>query len=163
MPEFAIRTATVEDVPAIYRLILGLAEYERALPEEVPATEAMLSQTLFGPQPGAEVLMGCEDGVPVGFALFFHNYSTWQARKGVYLEDLFVIPEARGRGYGKALLVKLAQIARERNCARMEWSVLDWNTPSIEFYKSLGAVAKDEWTGYRLTEEAITRLADSAQ
>jgi GNAT superfamily N-acetyltransferase len=159
MSRFAIRRATVDDVPVILELIHGLAEYEHASAEEVPATEAMLRATLFGERPQAEVLLGCEDGVAVGMALFFHNYSTWRARHGLYLEDLFVKPECRGRGYGKALLVELARIAAERNCARLEWAVLDWNRPAIDFYLSLGAVAMDEWTVYRLTEDAIQRLA----
>jgi GNAT superfamily N-acetyltransferase len=159
MSAFAIRRATIADVPAILALIRGLAEYEHATAEEVPADEDMLRASLFGARPQAEVLLGCEGGEAVGIALFFHNYSTWRARHGIYLEDLFVKPECRGRGYGKALLVELARIARERGCARLEWAVLDWNRPAIDFYRSLGAVAMDEWTVFRLTEDAISRLA----
>ena len=159
MPDFAIRPAVPDDVPVILSLIRGLAEYEKAKPEEVPANEAMLWQSLFGERPFAEALLACLDSRPVGFALFFHNYSTWRARPGLYLEDLFVLPEMRGRGFGKALLRELARIASERGCARMEWAVLDWNAPAIGFYKSLGAVALDEWTIFRLTEDAIARVA----
>jgi len=160
MPDFAIRPAVAGDVPVILSLIRGLAEYEKAAPEEVPANEEMLRESLFGARPFAEALLACLDGRPVGFALFFHNYSTWRARPGLYLEDLFVLPEMRGRGFGKALLRELARIARERGCARMEWAVLDWNAPAIGFYKSLGAVPLDEWTIFRLTEDAIARVAE---
>jgi GNAT superfamily N-acetyltransferase len=160
MPDFVIRPATEADIPVILELINGLAEYEKAAPEEVPANEALLRQSLFGPRPAAEVLIACEGGEAAGFAVFFHNYSTWQARHGIYLEDLFVKPEMRGRGYGKALLRELARIARQRNCPRIEWSVLDWNTPSIDFYKSLGAVPLDEWTTFRMTRDAIELLAN---
>jgi len=160
MPDFVIRPATEADIPVILELINGLAEYEKATPEEVPANEALLRQSLFGPRPAAEVLIACEGGEAAGFAVFFHNYSTWQARHGIYLEDLFVKPEMRGRGYGKALLRELARIARQRNCPRIEWSVLDWNTPSIDFYKSLGAVPLDEWTTFRMTRDAIELLAN---
>ncbi len=158
-----IRPATLDDIPVILRLIRGLAEYEKASMEEVPATEETLRATLFGDRPQAEALIAGLDSAPVGFAIFFHNYSTWRARRGLYLEDLFVLPEVRGRGVGKALLVELARIALERNCARLEWSVLDWNTPAIDFYKSIGAVAMDEWTVYRLTEDAIERLANAGR
>ncbi|MCS7012640.1 MAG: GNAT family N-acetyltransferase [Chloroherpetonaceae bacterium] len=154
-----IRFATEQDVPLILTFIKALAEYER-LSSEVQATEARLRQTLFGSPPAAETLLAFEGDEPVGFALFFHNYSTFLGQRGLYLEDLFVKPEHRGKGYGKALLVRLAQIAKERNCGRMEWSVLDWNTPSIEFYKKLGAVPMSDWTTFRLTSEAIARLAE---
>jgi GNAT superfamily N-acetyltransferase len=150
--------ATAEDVPVILELIRGLAEYER-LADKCAATEAQLRETLFGPRPAAEVLLASADGETVGFAVFFTNYSTFLARPGIYLEDLFVKPHARGKGIGKALLVRLAQIARERGCGRMEWSVLDWNEPSIRFYESLGAVAMKEWTVYRVTGEALETLA----
>lgn len=155
---FAIRTANESDVPLILAFIRDLARYEK-LEDRVVATEETLRATLFGNPPFAEVLIAEEDGDPVGFALFFHNYSTFLARPGVYLEDLFVKPEARGRGYGKALLARLAAIANERNCGRVEWAVLDWNEPSIKFYESLGAVALDEWKIFRLTGDALNALA----
>ncbi|HEV2719910.1 MAG TPA: GNAT family N-acetyltransferase [Thermoanaerobaculia bacterium] len=155
---FAIRAATESDVPLILQFIRDLAEYERLL-HKVVATEEMLRASLFGNPRFAEVIIGEEDGTAVGFALFFHNYSTFLAQPGIYLEDLFVKPEARGRGYGKALLARLAQLARERGCGRVEWAVLDWNTPSIDFYKSLGAAPMDDWTVFRLTGEALERLA----
>jgi GNAT superfamily N-acetyltransferase len=143
-------------------LILGfiraLAEYEK-LPHEVVAGEAMLRQHLFGERPVAEVILSEWDGEAVGFALFFTSFSTFVGRPGLYLEDLFVREEMRGRGIGRALLVELARIAVERNYGRMEWSVLDWNTPSIEFYKKLGAQPKDEWTVYRVAGEALQKLA----
>jgi GNAT superfamily N-acetyltransferase len=158
LPDFAIRVATVEDVPTILSLIRDLAEYERA-PHEVVATEANLEEALFGPRPAAEVLLGEEAGEPVAFALFFHNFSTWMGRPGLYLEDLFVKPVVRGKGYGRALLVRLAQIAAERGCGRMEWAVLDWNEPAIEFYRKLGARPNEEWTIFRLTRDGIANLA----
>jgi len=155
---FAIRIATESDVPLILTFIRDLARYEK-LEDRVVATEEMLRATLFGSPRFAEVLIGEEDGAPIGFALFFHNYSTFLGRPGVYLEDLFVKPEARGRGYGKALLARLAAIANERNCGRVEWAVLDWNEPSINFYRSLGAVSLDDWRIFRLTGEALSALA----
>jgi len=155
---FAIRSATEADVPLILRFIRALAEYER-LADRVVATEETLRATLFGNPRFAEVLIGSEDETPVGFALFFHNYSTFLGAPGIYLEDLFVIPEARGHGYGKALLARLAQIARERGCGRVEWAVLDWNEPSIKFYESLGARGLDDWRIFRITGEALERLA----
>ena len=161
MQEFRIEWARESDVPVILSLIRGLADYEKAGPGDLSVDESTLRASLFGRKPAAEVLLAYEDGRPVGFAVFFHNFSTWRGRHGLYLEDLFVIPEARGHGCGKALLRKLARIAMERGCARMEWAVLDWNTPAIEFYKSLGAVAKDEWTIFRLSGDAIERLAAS--
>lgn len=149
----------------VLSLIRALAEYERE-PQAVEATEEMLRQGLFGRGVGnggrgasAECLIGEVDGEPKGFAVFFHNYSTWKGRSGMYLEDLFVMPEARGVGLGKALLVHLAKIAVERGCGRLEWSVLDWNTPAIEFYKSLGAKAMEEWTIYRVSGDGLARLA----
>ena len=159
---FEIRIATEADVPLILSFIRALADYEK-LADRVIATEDSVRQTLFGNPRFAEVLIAEEDANPVGFALFFHNYSTFLARPGVYLEDLFVKPEARGRGYGKALLARLAEIARERNCGRVEWAVLDWNEPSIAFYRSLGAVSLDDWRMFRLTGPALDALADSMQ
>ena len=125
------------------------------------ATEATLTEVLFGKKPAAEVLLLFENLTAVGFAVFFHNFSTWLGRHGLYLEDLFVKPEYRGRGYGRALLVQLAKIARDRGCGRMEWAVLDWNEPAIQFYGKLGAKPMDEWTVFRLTRDGIARLADS--
>jgi GNAT superfamily N-acetyltransferase len=155
-----IRTATVTDVPVILELIRDLATYERA-PSEVTATEEQLVDVLFGPKPAAEVLLAFENDMPIGFAVFFHNFSTWLGRPGLYLEDLFVKPEVRGKGYGRALLVDLARIARDRGCGRMEWAVLDWNEPAIEFYRKLGAKPMDEWTVFRLTRDGIAKLAES--
>jgi GNAT superfamily N-acetyltransferase len=158
MKPFEIRTATEADIPVILQLIRDLAEYERA-PEAVIATEAGLREVLFGAKRSAEVLLALEQTTPVGFAVFFHNFSTWLGRPGLYLEDLFVKPEKRGNGYGRALLERLAQIAKERGCGRMEWAVLDWNDPAIQFYRKLGAMPMDEWTVFRLTEEGIAKLA----
>ena len=145
-------------MPTILSLIRELAEYERA-PNEVVTTEVRLEEALFGAHPAAEVLLGEENGEAVCFALFFHNFSTWIGRRGLYLEDLFVRPARRGKGYGRALLVRLAQIARERDCGRMEWAVLDWNEPAIEFYRKLGARPNDDWTIFRLTRDGIAQLA----
>jgi len=161
MSDMHIRPGVEEDIPAILALIHALAEYEKARPDEVPVSQAVLRESLFGARPAAEALLADVDGETVGLALFFHNFSTWQGRRGLYLEDLFVRPAMRGRGVGKALLRELARIAVARGCARMEWAVLDWNTPSIEFYKNLGAVPMDEWTIFRLTAPAIARLAES--
>jgi GNAT superfamily N-acetyltransferase len=158
---FTIRGATVADVPVILELIRALATYERA-PNEVTATEQGLTEVLFGQKPAAEVLLAFENETAVGFAVFFHNFSTWLGRPGLYLEDLFVGPEHRGKGYGRALLIHLAKIARERGCGRMEWAVLDWNEPAIEFYRKLGAKPMDEWTVFRLTRDGIAKLADSS-
>ncbi|HEY2124446.1 MAG TPA: GNAT family N-acetyltransferase [Chthoniobacterales bacterium] len=157
---FTIRPAGIADVPIILQLIRDLATYERA-PNDVTATEEQLRKVLFGDRPSAEVLLGWEGESPVGFAVFFHNFSTWLGRPGLYLEDLFVQPEKRGRGYGRALLEHLARIARERGCGRMEWAVLDWNEPAIQFYRKLGAAPMHEWTVFRLTGDEIARLADS--
>jgi len=143
--DFQIRPAGINDVPIILELIRDLATYERA-PNEVVATEEGLAKVLFDERAAAEVLLAFEGDSPVGFALFFHNFSTWVGRPGLYLEDLFVKPEKRGKGYGRALLVELAKIARDRGCGRMEWAVLDWNEPAIKFYHSLGATPMDEWT-----------------
>jgi len=158
---FAIRPARVADVPVILELIRALATYERA-PNDVTATEKGLTEVLFGEKPAAEVLLAFENETAVGFAVFFHNFSTWLGRPGLYLEDLFVRPEDRGKGYGRALLIHLAKIARERGCGRMEWAVLDWNEPAIEFYRKLGAKTMDEWTVFRLTRDGIAKLADSS-
>jgi len=157
---FQIRPAHVEDVPIILQLIRDLATYERA-PNDVTATEEQLIEVLFGERPAAEVLLAFEGQSPVGFAVFFYNFSTWLGRPGLYLEDLFVKPERRGKGYGRALLVELAKIARDRGCGRMEWAVLDWNEPAIKFYRALGAKPMHEWTVFRLTRDEIARLADS--
>ena len=154
-----IREATESDIPLIFRFIKGLAEYER-LADRVVADEEKLRRTLFGNPRFAEVILAEEEnGEPAGFALFFHNYSTFLAQPGIYLEDLFVREEMRGRGYGKALLGRLAQIARERGCGRVEWAVLDWNEPSIAFYRSIGAVSLDDWMIMRLTGDALAKMA----
>jgi GNAT superfamily N-acetyltransferase len=158
--QFEIRPAHVEDVPIILGLIRDLATYERA-PDEVTATEEQLVDVLFVERPAAEVLLAFEGQSPVGFAVFFYNFSTWLGRPGLYLEDLFVKPDNRGKGYGRALLIELAKIARGRDCGRMEWAVLDWNEPAIKFYRSLGAKPMDEWTVFRLTRDGIARLAES--
>jgi len=151
-----ITIATEGDVPLVLGFIKALAEYER-LADSVVATEDGLRATLFGKRPYAECVIARWQGEPAGFALFFHNYSTFLGRPGVYLEDLFVKPEFRGKGVGRALLQYLAKIALERNCGRLEWSVLDWNTPAIGFYKSLGAEPMEDWTIFRLKGEALTR------
>jgi GNAT superfamily N-acetyltransferase len=154
----SIRPAVPADLPLIAQFIRDLAAYEK-LSHEVRFDEAGLGERLFGPRPYAEVLIGEVDGAAQGFALFFHNFSTFEGRPGVYLEDLFVRPEARGAGLGKALLGHLAKLAVERDCARLEWWVLDWNTPSIGFYESLGARLMDEWTVMRVDGDALTHLA----
>ena len=155
-----IRDATEADVPLILQFIRDLAEYER-LAERVTATEEMLRRTLFGNPRFAEVILAEEDGQPAGFALFFHNYSTFLGQPGIYLEDLFVREPMRGRGIGKALLGRLARLARERGCGRVEWAVLVWNAPSIAFYRSIGAVSLDDWKVFPLTGDALDELADS--
>ena len=153
-----IRPAQPADVALIVRLIKSLAKYER-LEHMVVANEEKMRTALFGDRPYAETLIAELDGKPVGFALFFHNFSTFLAQPGIYLEDLFVEPEQRGAGIGRALLARLAQIAVERECGRLEWAVLDWNKDAIGFYKRLGATPNDEWTVYRLTGEALRSLA----
>ena len=153
----AIRPATSADLPLIAALIHALADYEK-LADEVRFDEAVLGEKLFGPRPYAEVLIGELDGIPQGFALFFHNFSTFEGKPGIYLEDLFVRPEARGSGLGKALLAELAVLALARDCARLEWSVLDWNAPAIGFYKKLGARLMDEWTVMRVDGAALAQL-----
>jgi GNAT superfamily N-acetyltransferase len=157
-PACTIRFGQPDDVPTIFDLIKGLAEYER-LSHAVVGNEELLREHLFGNRPYVEVLLAEADGRAVGFALFFHNYSTFLTRPGIYLEDLFVLPEERGRGYGKALLTALGRLAVDRGCGRLEWSVLNWNEPSIQFYRSLGAISLDEWTVNRVTGEALERLA----
>ena len=156
-----IRPATIEDLPTIISLIRGLAEYEKLL-ESVVLDEVALSEHLFGARRYAEVLLAEDRGEGVGFALFFHNFSTFLGRPGIYLEDIFVRTEARGKGHGKALLTEIAKIAVARGCGRVEWSVLDWNEPSIGFYRSLGAVPLDEWTVFRLSGPALARLGSGA-
>lgn len=156
-----IRPATRDDIPLVLEFIRDLACYER-LEHEVSASEAQLGEALFGERRYAEVVFACSGGKPMGFALFFHNFSTFKGQPGIYLEDLFVRPEARGRGIGRRLLAYLARTAMERRCARLEWAVLDWNEPSIGFYRSLGAVPLDEWTTFRLTGDALALLAGSA-
>src|SRR6266536_6408292 len=160
--DLKIRPARVEDVPIILQLIRDLATYERA-PDMVTATEEQLVDVLFGERPAAEVLLAFEGQSPVGFAVFFYNFSTWLGRPGLYLEDLFVKPDKRGKGYGRALLVELAKIARDRECGRLEWAVLDWNEPAIKFYRALGAKPMHEWTVFRLTRDGIAGLADSGR
>lgn len=160
MNDLTIRPAQRGDEPIILAFIRGLAEYEK-LAHECVATEADLTRSLFGDRPEAEVVIAYDDAQPVGFALFFHNYSTFLARKGLYLEDLFVPPEHRGRGVGLALLTHLARIAVERGCGRMEWSVLDWNESAIGFYRKIGAQPMNDWTVYRLTGASLQELAAS--
>ena len=157
--QFSIRAGVAADTPLIVSLIRELAEYERA-PNDAIATERELEEVLFGEKPAAEVLLAFQAGGPVGFAVYFFNFSTWLGRPGLYLEDLFVRPELRGKGYGRALLRHLAQIAQERGCGRMEWAVLDWNEPAIGFYKNLGAKPQDDWTVFRLDRRGIGALAE---
>jgi GNAT superfamily N-acetyltransferase len=156
--EITIRPAGEHEVSAILQFIRDLAHYEH-LEHEVIATEDTLREALFGKRAYAEVIFACLNGEPVGFALFFHNFSTFLGRAGIYLEDLYVRPEARGHGVGRRLLTWLAATAVSRGCGRLEWAVLDWNEPSIRFYRNLGAVARDEWTTYRVTGPALTQLA----
>jgi GNAT superfamily N-acetyltransferase len=153
-----VRPAIEPDTATILRFVRELAEYERE-PDAVAATEEMLAHALFGPDPAAEALIAAQDGTSIGFALFFHNFSTWTGRRGLYLEDLYVTPDARGSGAGKALLAALARLAVERGCARFEWSVLDWNELAIGFYRSIGARPMDEWTVFRLDGDALAALA----
>ena len=156
-----VREASAADVALILSFIRELAEYER-LSHEVVATEDGVRESLFGERPYAEVLIAEHDGSPAGFALFFHNYSTFLGRPGIYLEDLYVRPEFRGAGIGKKLLVRLARLARSRGCGRLEWWVLDWNEPSIGFYEKLGAVPMDDWTVYRVSGPALEDLASGS-
>jgi GNAT superfamily N-acetyltransferase len=158
MPELEIRSATEDDVPLILSLIKQLAEYE-LLSHEVVATERLLKVSLFGERPVAEVMLGYVGDDPAGFALFFHDFSTFLGRPGIYLEDLYVRPRYRSMRFGKALLTHVAKLAKERGCGRLEWSVLDWNEPAIDFYKSLGASPVSGWTVYRVTGQALDELA----
>lgn len=157
-PELTFRFAQEEDCALILSFIRELATYEKML-DQVVATEDLLREWIFEKRK-AEVIFACEDGTEVGFALFFHNFSTFLGRAGIYLEDLFVMPEHRGKGYGKALLKQLACIAVERGCGRFEWSCLDWNKPSVDFYLSLGAEPLEGWTGYRVTGPTLEKLAE---
>ena len=160
MIPFQIRNASEQDVPLILQMIKGLAEYEK-LSDQVVATEDGLREALFGAHPSAEVVVGYAGDQPAGFALFFHNFSTFLGQRGLYLEDLFVLPEWRGRGLGRMLLAHLARIAVERNCGRMKWSVLDWNEPAMRVYRGIGATPLDDWTICRLTGDALHHLARS--
>ena len=157
--ETRVVTATKKDIPLIRQFILELAEYERAKPGEAPVTEKDLAETLFGKKPAAEVLIAYLGDTPAGFALFFHNYSTWLGKRGIYLEDLFVRPAARKHGVGFALLRALARIALDRDCGRLDWSVLTWNELAISFYKQVGARHMDDWTTFRLTGDALAQIA----
>jgi len=159
MMDIQIQPATEADVALILRLIKALAEYER-LGHEVVATEAMIRESFFGPAPHAKAVIARIGGDAVGFAIWFSTYSTFLSKPGIYLEDLFVLPDWRGKGVGGALLRHLARIALERGCGRIEWSVLNWNETAVRFYRNIGATAMDEWTVYRLTGDAITRVAD---
>ena len=161
--ELRIVPATRDDVPLIRSLILELAEYEKAKPGEAPVTEADLVETLFGPRPAAEVVIAYLGDEPAGFALFFHNYSTWLGKRGLFLEDLFVRPAARKHGVGYALFGELARIAVERDCGRIDWSVLNWNELAISFYHRIGAKPMDDWTTFRLTSSALERVADKSR
>ena len=156
MSELTFRNAEEQDCGKILYFIKQLAVYEK-MEDQVVATEEILREWIFEKK-RAEVIFGCLDGKEIGFAVFFHNFSTFLGRAGIYLEDLFVLPEYRGRGFGKAFLVKLAETALERGCGRLEWACLDWNVPSIEFYKSLGAVPMDDWTVYRADEETMRKM-----
>ncbi|MBX3708598.1 MAG: GNAT family N-acetyltransferase [Gammaproteobacteria bacterium] len=155
---FQMKSATVNDIPLILSFIKELADYEK-LPHEVLATEEVLRESLFGEKPVAEVLLGYLNDEPVSFLVFFHNFSTFLGKPGLYLEDIFVRPEARGKGIGQKMLAYLAHLAQARNCGRMEWSVLDWNEPAINFYQRLGAKPMSEWTVYRVTDNELNELA----
>lgn len=157
---FEIRAAVVDDLPLILHFIKELAEYEK-MKNEVVATEGILKESLFSEGSNAAVLLAFNNDEPVGFAVYFHNFSTFLGRNGIYLEDLYVTPDSRGKGFGKALLIRLAEIARDENCGRLEWWVLDWNETAIDFYKKLGAVPMDDWTVFRLDRNAIETLAAS--
>lgn len=159
---FVIKRAVPEDVPLILSLIKEIAEYEK-LSHEVVATEETLNNSLFGENANTEVIIGYYDDKPAGYAVFFHNFSTFIGKSGIYLEDIYVKPELRGKGIGKKLFLHLVKLAVERNCGRMEWSVLNWNSPAINFYQKLGAKAMDEWTVFRLTEDKLNKLAESVK
>ncbi len=160
--DFEIKFATIDDIPLILNFIKELAEYEKLL-HEVVATEAILKETLFGEHTNAEVIIAYYQDEAVGFALFFHNFSTFLGRPGIYLEDLYIKPAMRGKGFGKKMLAFLAKLAKDRKCGRLEWWVLDWNKTAIDFYNSLGAKPMDEWTVFRVTDEALTNLAAHAE
>jgi GNAT superfamily N-acetyltransferase len=162
MSGFSIREATAADIPLLLRLIKELADYEK-LAHEVVATEEGLRRTLFGSRKVAEAIIGEYQGQPVAFALYFHNFSTFLGKPGLYLEDLYVSPSMRGKGFGRQMLVQLAQIAVERDCGRFEWSVLDWNEPAINFYKNLGARPQDEWTVFRVSGDDLHKLASVSE
>lgn len=153
-----IRPATIDDVAIIYKLVYELAVYEK-LEHMVVSTPESFAESLFGPHPGAEAVIAFENDEPVGFAMFFHNFSTFLGKKGLWLEDIFVMPSKRGKGYGKALLLHVARVAHARDCGRFEWSALDWNTPAWDFYQSLGAKPMEEWTMFRVTGEALEKMA----
>jgi GNAT superfamily N-acetyltransferase len=157
-PELSVRRATANDVALVLGFVRELAEYER-LSHLLTATEPALREALFGTHPGAEVLLAFEAAAPVGFAVYFHNFSTFLGQRGLWLEDIYVKPAFRRKGYGRTLLLHVARIAHERGCGRFEWAALDWNVPAVEFYKSLGAVPLDDWTIFRVTGEALGRLA----
>ena len=159
--QFHIKPATIDDTPLVLKFIKGLAEYEK-LEDECVATEDGLRKTMFGANPMAEAVIGYSGDQAVGFALFFHTFSTFLGAPSLYLEDLFVLPEWRGKGLGRQLLSHLARLATDRGCQRLEWAVLDWNEPSIGFYKGLGAVPRDEWTTYRLSGEALVKLGSES-
>lgn len=159
MNELTVKFAEEKDVPLILKFIKELAEYEKCL-DQVVATEEILKESLFDERSNAEVILAYFENKPVGFALFFHNFSTFLGRPGLYLEDLYIIPEVRGKGFGKKLMIYLAKLAKERNCGRFEWWVLDWNTPAIQFYHSLGAIPMSDWTVQRVTGEALDKLAN---
>jgi GNAT superfamily N-acetyltransferase len=159
--ETRIVSATKKDIPLIREFILELAEYERALPGEAPVTEKDLADTLFGKRPAAEVLIAYLGDTPAGFALFFHNYSTWLGKRGIYLEDLFVRPAARKHGVGFALFRALAKVAIERDCGRVDWAVLTWNELAIDFYKQIGAKPMDDWRTFRLSGDTLAQIAGS--
>lgn len=159
--EVQIQPAREADVPAILSLIRDLAEYEKAAPGAVPITEALLRDSLFGPAPAAEGLVARAGDWVAGYAIFFHNFSSWRGRRGLYLEDLYVRPEFRRRGIGYALFREVARVAVARGCVRLEWLVLDWNQPAIDFYRSLGAVRLEEWTTFRLNDGALQALAEA--
>lgn len=156
--KFKIKSATINDVPLILEMIKELAEYEKML-NEVVATEEILRETLFGEHACAEVILGYHENIPIGFALFFHNFSTFLGKPGIYLEDLYISPDMRGKGFGKRMLAYLAKLAKERNCGRLEWWVLNWNQPAVDFYKSIGAKPMDDWTVFRVTEQALDNLS----
>ena len=155
--DFVIKKATIEDAETIYNFIYQLAEYEK-LTEEVTTNAEELKKILFAENTHVHIIIAFYKNKPVGFALYFYNFSTFKGKTGLYLEDLFVLPEMRGKGFGKMLLLELAKIAKDNNCARFEWSVLNWNKPAIDFYKSLGAKPMDEWTVFRLTDDGINKL-----